>query len=218
MAIFMKKNIRIWELVSQHYTYVTEAYQMFEKFSKDFLGGKSYDEYNEDFRRLFDLEGAADVTRRNLVNTFLEGALLPETRSEILKIVAMTDKIANLCEDIAKQLVIEMVILPAILNEGLLEIVTITKAQIEQLSTIIEMLFGNYDQLMRDNSILQELGVLESKVDKLEIELIRTVFATDLALAEKTHARYFISKFASIADMIEDIGDEIQIMLVLRKV
>ena len=218
MAMFMKKNMHTWELVSQHFDYVTECFLMFEKFVTDFLGGKDYEECNDDFQKLFDLEGAADKTRRKLVDTFLEGALLPTTRSEIMNIVSMTDKIANQCEYIAKQLVIEMVHLPEILNAGLLEIVSITKAQVEQLSTVLELLFGNYDTLMRDSSILRELRILEGNVDKLEIELIRAVFATTLSLAEKTHARYFISKFAGISDMIEDIGDEIQLMLVYRKV
>jgi len=216
--MFMKKNMHIWELVGKHFDYVTECFLMFEKFTGDFLGGKSFEQCDDDFRMIFELEGAADRTRRALVDAFLEGALLPSTRSEILNIVSRTDKIANLCEDVAKQLVYEMIHIPDFLNDGLLEIISITKAQIEQLSKVIELLFGNYDQLMKDKSILRELDELECKVDKVELELIKAVFAADLSLAEKTHFRYFISRFADISDMIEDIGDEIQVMLVFRKV
>ena len=216
--MFMKKNKHIWELVGKHYSYVTECFLMFEKFVSDFLGGKSAEECDEDFQMIFDLEAAADKTRRELVDAFLDGALLPATRSEILNIVSGTDKIANLCEDIAKQLVIELVLLPEFLNEGLFEIISITKAQIELLSKVIDLLFGNYDQLIKDKSLLRELHKSESRVDKVEIELIKAVYASRLALAEKNHCKYFISKFANISDLIEDIGDEIQVMLVFRKV
>jgi len=214
-----RKGMHIWELVGKHFDYVMECFLIFETFVADFLAGKNFDVYNEEFHTICELEGAADRTRRELVDTFLEGALLPGTRSEILNIVSRTDKIANLCEDVSRQLVIEQVRLPEFLNNGLLEILTITKEQMDKLSSVLDKLFGNYEQLIYDKFILRDLDESESKVDKIEVELIKSVFASEeLSLAEKTHCRFFISRIADISDMIEDISDEIQIMLVFRKV
>ena len=216
--MFGRKARKIFDLVSQHYDYVFECFTIFENFFKEYLAGNKSDDYYEAHRKIGKIERLADDTRRELVKAFLEGSLLPSTRKELLQLVAMNDKIANHCQDITNQLVTENMRLPKILDEGLLEIIHITGRQFAVLSKALEMFFGNYEQLIKDSSLLREIEDLEHEVDVLESELIRDLFASEMKLSEKRYGRYFISKIADLSDMIEDISDEIQIMVVLRKV
>ena len=93
-----------------------------------------------------------------------------------------------------------------------------TQEQLDVLSQAIEALFSNYDQLLRDNSLLDSVKHYEELVDDRELCMIKRIFEMEIPLAGKSHLRYFISRVADISDLIEDIGDAVQVMVVLRKV
>ena len=58
----------------------------------------------------------------------------------------------------------------------------------------------------------------EELIDEIEIGIIKTLFESDADLSEKNQQRYFVSKIADISDLIENIADEVQIMVVFRKI
>ena len=217
--MFKKTGQKIWKLVDQHLGYVFDCYCAFEAFMEELLGGKPAAELLEQSREIGRLEGLADVARRSLINAFLEGSLLPSTRKEILDIVGRMDKVANKCQNIAYRLVFENVAIPEPYRAGLLEITRITKEQYLTMKRALKILFDDYDQLMRPNSLLDDINRLERDVDRIEDAATIALFRDEtLSLAEKTHLKYFLTALCDIADLLEDIADQIQIIVVLRKV
>jgi len=217
--MFKKTGQTIWKLVDQHLNHVFECYCAFEEFMEEFMGGKPAGEMHEAYSKIDNLEGAADNARRNLINAFLEGKLLPSTRKEILDIVSRMDKVANKCQDIACKLVYENVSVPASYRENLLEITRITKEQYLLMKRALKVLFDDYDQLMKDGSILDDIMQKEYEVDKLEDATTIAIYKDDnLDLARKNHLKYFLGQLCDISDRLEDIADQIQIIVVLRKV
>ena len=217
--MFKKTGQKIWNLVDQHLGYVFECYCAFEKFMEDFLGGKPACEMEDQYHEIDKLEGAADDVRRRLIKAFLEGSLLPSTRKEILDIVGRMDKIANKCQDIACKLVHENVSIPQAYCANMLEITKITKEQYLMMKRALKILFDDYEQLIKNESILDDIMQKEYEVDKLEDATTIALYKDEtLDLAEKNHLKYFLGHLADISDMLEDIADHIQIIVVLRKV
>ena len=218
--MFKKTGQKIWKLVDEHLGYVFECYCAFEKFMEEFLGGKPASEMHDAYREISKLEGAADDVRRRLIHAFLkEGSLLPSTRKEILDIVGRMDKIANKCQDIACKLTYENVAIPPTYCPNLLEITRITKEQYLLMKRALKILFDDYEQIIKDESILDDIMAKEYEVDKIEDATTLALYADEsLDLAEKNHYKYFLGHMADISDMLEDIADQIQIIVVLRKV
>ena len=215
-----KTGKQIWELVSQHLGYVFECYCAFE----DFMGllldeGKPAAELWDGYAKIDKLEGLADDARRNLIQAFLEGSLLPSTRKELMDIVARMDKVANRCQNIACQVVCQNVYIPPQFRQSLMDIVRVTKEQYLVMKKALKVLFDDYDQLIKNSSLLDAINAKEGEVDKIEDNITISIFSDpDLILAEKHHLRYFVTRLSDISDLLEDIADHIQIIVVLRKV
>jgi len=217
--MFKKTEQRIWNLVDQHLGYVFECYCAFEKYMEEFLGGKPASEMATRYAEVDKFEGAADVARRNLINAFLEGKLLPSTRKELMDIVGRMDKVANKCQDIACKITYENVTIPQAYCANLLEITKITKEQYLLMKRALKILFDDYELLMKKDSVLDDIMAKEYEVDKIEDDTTIAIYKDEsLGLAEKNYLKYFLGSLCDISDMLEDIADQIQIIVVLRKV
>ncbi|MDP4153027.1 MAG: DUF47 family protein [Bacillota bacterium] len=213
-----KKGKKVLELVDRHYNEVCECFNHFDTFLSLYLKNGKSEETVDQYHKIDLLEHDADSTRREIVSDFLEGTLLAQTRKEILQIVESVDKIANKGQDIARQMLYENVKFPEFVESNVTEISRLTKEQISILTKVLDILFDDYDVLIRDNSLLHEIKVMESKVDTVELDAVKKLFESDLDLAVKNHIKYFITKIADISDLVEDISDEIQVMVVFRRV
>lgn len=218
--MFKKTGKKIWDLVDQHLGYVFECYGAFEKFVEELLGaGRPVAGLTAEYNRIDELESLADGARRNLINAFLEGSLLPSTRKELMDITASMDKVANRCENIACQMRCQNVAIPPQFRQYLLDIVRITKEQYLAMKKALKVLFDDYDQLIKDPSLLGEIKAKEGDVDRIEDDITIAIFSDPtLGLAERHHLRYFVTRLCDISDLLEDIADQIQIIVVLRKV
>ncbi|MCL2447209.1 MAG: DUF47 family protein [Oscillospiraceae bacterium] len=218
--MFKKTGQATWNLVDQHMRYVFECYCAFEEFMEVYL---AQDKPAGEFMHLYDkvdkLEGDADVARRNIINAFLDGKLLPSTRKEILDIIARLDKIANKCQDIACKLTYQNVVMPAAYRASFLEITKITKEQYLLMKRALRILFDDYDRLIKDQSILGDIMEKEYEVDRIEDATTLAIFRDEsLDLTQRHYYKHFLSQLSDISDRLEDLADQIQVIVVLRKV
>jgi predicted phosphate transport protein (TIGR00153 family) len=166
---------------------------------------------------VYDAEDTADKSLRKMIDSLSEGSFLPSTREDLIDIATSCDKVANKCETVAKIVVYQKISFTAEDTETLNQIVDITRAQFKLLEDAISMLFGKFNVILKDHSILDEIRALESKVDAIEDSLNEKIFATDAGLAEKMQKSHIIELICDVSDVIEDIADKIQIMLISRK-
>ena len=101
--------------------------------------------------------------------------------------------------------------------DSLLEIMSIIKVQFELLEEAISKLFDSFSAFLKDHSVLDKIREQESKVDDIERYLYEKTYALDIGLAERMQIANLIEHICAITDLIENIADEIQIMLVIRK-
>jgi len=57
----------------------------------------------------------------------------------------------------------------------------------------------------------KEVGLQESRVDKLEWDLTKTIFTSDMDFARQMHLKLCLDRIAEVADRAEDAGDQLEL-------
>ncbi len=162
-------------------------------------------------------ESIADISLRRMIDSFAGSSFLPSSREEIIKIASRCDKVANKCEAFAKMILIQKIKFPEDYADSLLEIVSVINVQFGFLKEAISKLFDSFGAFLKDHSILDKIREQESIVDDIENRLYEKTYTLDMGLAERMQLANLIEHICAITDLIENIADEIQIMLVIRK-
>ncbi|NLK22312.1 MAG: DUF47 family protein [Epulopiscium sp.] len=217
MGLF-KRERRILDLMNQHMAAVLECNELFIH-ALDELNCKGLNPEIEKMAKEVDrAEAKADSIRHEIIQSLLKGALLPESRREILKLIELIDDIANKCEETIKQIFLQQIEFFDELKPAIGEINSKTKIQLKYLKELINDIFNNFHQLETNHKKLVKIAKLESEIDEIEYNAIRTLFRMDIELAKKNQIKTIISDIADISDVGEDISDMLEMIMVLRKV
>lgn len=217
MFTFTKKNDKIAKCFYDHFEHVEESLENLEKFFEVLFSEKPDRNMLESLKTAIDNdEGAADQDLRRVVDA-MSGAFLPTTRKNLISIVQSTDEVANNCQNIARQIFHEKIVFPEATHHDLLQMIKITRGQIKLLYTAIDKVLGDFGDLIKDKSILDDIRGEESKVDSIEALLHTRIFEMDITLAEKIYFKDLLEKIGDLSDQIEDISDQIHVMLVERE-
>lgn len=162
-------------------------------------------------------EAAADASLRQMIDSLGKTSFLPSTRQDLISVATSCDAIANKCETFSQMVVHQHFRFPADFNDDLLKVLSITHMQFEVLKASISNLFSNFNSMIKDHSILDEIRDYESEIDVIEQNLYGKTFALDMDLAHQTQISNFVTLACDLSDIIENIADKIQIMLVTRK-
>ena len=101
--------------------------------------------------------------------------------------------------------------------DQIVKITEITKEQFSVLLSAIGKMFSQFDELLKDHAILDEIRDLESKVDEIEMALYEEIYSQEMGLGEKIQIAGFVEMLCDVSDIMEDVADKIQIMLITRK-
>lgn len=214
-----RRHKRIDELVRGHLNVVLECRNRFLKFLDMYFEKGICDSTEELVKEIDILETSADRRRHEIINLLVRGALLPNTRGEILKLIEYVDNIANAAEELSKQIILQGVIFTDYVKEYIREMNGKEEKQINVLKDLIDSLFLNIHDIEKSLSLIKEIEVLETEVDKIEYKAIKKTYeCADLSLAEKTQLKDMISSIADVADLIENISDLLEIVIATRRV
>ena len=217
MSIF-RKNSDVHELIVAQIKDVEKCMVSFEGFLRAAVTPETAPETLRALAQgVMQAEATADGSLRRMIDSLGAGSYLPSTREDLIKIATSCDKIANKCETVAKQTVVQHFTFPSDHSAEILEILEVTKKQFAALEEAISMLFSNMNAMQKDPAILDSIRRSESQVDAIEDKLDESIFNSDLDLASKMQTESFIELLCDISDIIEDIADKIQIMLIARR-
>lgn len=217
MLSISRKNKDISKYFYDHQEDVAKCFESFERFFELlFSENPNKNELESAKVAVVNYEGAADQELRHVVDA-MSGSFLPATRKTLIALVQSTDEIANNCEEIVRQVMLEKIDIPVSLRADILQIIAITEHQLEILFKAIDKLLNDYKKLDKDRKILDDVRQEESRVDALETLLHARIFTLDLTLCEKIYYKDLLENICDISDTIEDISDQIQVMLVERE-
>jgi hypothetical protein len=133
-------------------------------------------------KNIFALENEADDIKNELRTHLPKSMFMPVDRTDLLEILDLQDSIADTAQDIAGMMVLRRMVLPADMNEPLMELTRRCVDACNQLAKIIEELDELVETGFRGPDsdkvmyMIDELNKIETQTDVLAINLMRRLF------------------------------------------
>ena len=157
------------------------------------------------------LEAENDSLRREVENQLYAQLLLPDMRSDILRLIEGCDKIINKYETDLILISIEQPKIPKEIQKALSHMI-ITNVQ------CVSTLMDSVKAAMAGKSITENIhsvSILEHQVDLQAMDLKKCVFQElKLPLARQLQLKEFIYSLEKISDMAEDMADVLSVFVV----
>ena len=214
MCLFLERRRKVEELVLRHLACVRTAVALFAEGSRACIANRDWIEGADFASRTRRAEGRADDIRREVLKTLVRGALLPPSRRQILEVVERVDSLANASEAALAYLIEQRVEVEDDVRRLVLEVLEATEDILNEVESAIRALFSARPG--ETLALVDRIEKAEGDVDRLERQLIRHVFRSDLDLTCKLQILGYVDRLVEISDRAEDLSDRIAVIVAER--
>jgi predicted phosphate transport protein (TIGR00153 family) len=167
------------------------------------------------------LDGVADDLKRELRLNLPSGLMMAMSRRDLLETLSTQDKIANKAKDIAGLMLGRKMTIPSEIGPLMLDFVkccveTSAQAQtaINELDELVETGFRGREVDLVE-SMITRLDDLESKSDKIQVEVRTQMFAIEQGLSPVDVMFFYriVEWVGELADQAQRVGSRLEIML-----
>jgi predicted phosphate transport protein (TIGR00153 family) len=155
-------------------------------------------------------ESQADALDHEIRDMLLDGAFLPNLRSDIYRLVESVDAIAGKAESVARFIVNQSPEIPREFENELMDIFHRSVDCFAELRMALRTYLKPKGKIENVHAHVSRVCEIETEVDVMESGFTRRVFSSGLSLAEKIHLRQLSERIADIADLSEDASDELE--------
>ena len=213
MDIFSGKKHRLSQMVERYLKKTEECMKNFKKAVETYFEVGISKDFDEIIEKTHIAESLADDIRREIELNLYEKSLIPESRGDILGLLESTDKVLNKAQSVLYQIQTESLRIPKFLQEDFSKLVDINIEAFKNVAKAIRTLFENLREI-RD--ITNEIDKRESSSDRLEREIIKKIFSSDIGIGEKILLKELMIETGSISDLSENVGDRLNIIAAKR--
>lgn len=160
------------------------------------------------------LEGEADDVRRDVESLLIQGAMMPASLQDLWDIIERIDKLADTAEAMLDYMLLQQVVIPVDLHQSIRDVYANSIEVIDELSQALRHLFEDFEETLLHTERIEEL---EHRIDDIEHDAVRQVFAMDLELAHRMQIRNFIMILTDISDEAEDVSDLLELAVARRR-
>ena len=208
MLIF-KKEKQVRKLILSHLNEVQECLMEARNVLEEYISGE-LELACQRVNAVIEIESRADTLERQIRDLLLDGAFLPNIRSDVYRLVEAVDAIAGKAEGVARFIVDQLPEIPEEFEGELLEIFGQCLNCFLELRKALRDYFKPKGDIENLHVHVARVCEIETEVDRAESELTRKIFESDLNLAEKIHFRQLLERIGNIADLSEDASDELE--------
>jgi len=162
-------------------------------------------------RKVRSLESEADVVRYDIRDKLYSGAYLPLLREDIYKLIESIDKVANAGEATCDFFLNQRPVIPDELKPAFFEVVRESLGIIDNLKLAVLCYFKGECKIDTVREHTKEVGMQESRVDKLEWDLTKAILTSPMDLAHQLHLRLCLESIVEVSDRAEDAGDQLEL-------
>ncbi|MGD9413957.1 MAG: DUF47 family protein [Desulfobacterales bacterium] len=209
MRLF-KKEKEVIEFIIKHVDLIEQSINSALKTIEFYLDGKISDA-KVSARETRAQESEADLIRHEIRDKLYSGAYLPLLRGDIYKLVESIDKVGNAAEACSDFFLNQRPMIPDKLKPPFLEASKESLGVIKSLKLAV-MCYLKGDckiETIRDHT--KEIGLQESRVDKLEWDLTKEIFNSELDFAHQSHLKLCLDSIVEVSDRAEDAGDQLEL-------
>jgi len=205
-----KKEKEVVELIMKHLDMVEDCAKASLKAGEFYLQD-DIGQAKIHSRKSRSLESEADLIRHDIRDKLYSGAYLPLLREDVYKLVESIDKVANAAEACCDFFLNQR---PAVPKEMGSSFLAVTR---ESLGIIVSLKLAVLCYLKGDCKIetvrdhTREIGLQESRVDKLEWDLTKEIFISELDFAHRLHLKLCLDSIVEVSDRAEDAGDQLEL-------
>ena len=214
MAIFGGKESNVFDAIDRHLNVVYETVKAFEKLIEAYLNG-DFEGAKELEERVTLLESEADKLRRSIELMLYEGAFLPASRGDYVRLSELIDQVADAAESAAHTLILAKPRVPEELKDEIMALVREAVKTYEKLMEAVKALNEDVDRALE---LAKETEDLEENADRVEYELKARVFESEtITTYAKLIWNQALTKIGDIADRAEDASDQVMLMAIKRR-
>jgi len=194
---------------------LSEVGLVFKAIIPTYLKNTNTSKFDEMVEKVRDMESKADKITKEVERTLYEETLIPDARSDVLRLLEHLDEVIGMYQGNCYHFSIQKPKFPEEFHQDLIELSTTVVNCVEALCLTVRSFFRNIGTV-RDNG--HKVTFYERESDMQFSSLARKIFDSNLPLDQKMHLRYFVEKIDRICDQAEDIADEIQIYAIKRSI
>ncbi|NCB49961.1 MAG: DUF47 family protein [Alphaproteobacteria bacterium] len=215
------KDITLFKKTNELNGYVTEFFDnlskaglLFEEVMEKYKGAKKKEILFELLEKTRKLERRNDQLRRSIEASIYRYTLLPEARSDVLRLLEKSDKIINQYEKILDSMAIELPDFTPFKKEEFSELVEKSVKAVESLVLSARSFFVNPYQV---ENFIHKVSYFEKAVDELAFKMKQALFEKKtLELSQKRQLKDFVEQIESLSDFSEDVSDSLVIFAMKR--
>ena len=174
-------------------------------------------------KEIVKLEHDADKQKRSVRRHLPKSLFMPVSRSDLLELVSVQDRIANAAKDVAGLMLGRKMVFPEKVAQDLLDyaaasVATTKQAMlaVQRIDSLLEVGFSSREIASVEDKIA-EINNLEHRSDKLQVKLRAKLFKleSELPPVEVMFLYQIIDRLGEIADHAEKVGSRLQVLIVV---
>lgn len=206
--------------LQQHYDTVHECALGLGEFFAAVSAG-DWDAAQEARRRIVDLENQADELKKEFRLNLPKSLFLPVSRSDLLELISVQDKVANKAKDIAGLMLGRKMTIPAPLAsamgdylQGAIDTSAQARKAINELEELVETGFSGREIKLVQN-LIEELDRLERTNDDQQVQIRAQLFKLEAEMppVDVIFLYKIIDWVGDLADRAQKVGGRLQLLL-----
>ena len=204
-------ELRIDELLDK----VAEGGILFERGMVLLLERGLVPETEEKLEQLIQLKERCNQLRRRVMDTLYSEMLIPEFRGDVLRLLSNLYRLLDSIKNVFQDFLIEYsdVVSGQQSIAEAKELVAVV-VQSVQAAVLGARAFFRNPEAVRDH--INQIRVYEAEADGITLRLKSALFASDRALEQKLLGRDALAVIDGLADLAEEISDELSILAIKR--
>lgn len=215
MSLFFRREKEVRALIREYFETADKALEEFEVGVRCYLGEGQCEQFREIDSRIHAAESRADDLLREIEIMLYSRTLLPESRGDLLGLLENFDKMPNLAETISFMLDTQQVPVPDGYRARLVTLMEVNVESYHLVRKTVDKLFTEPESV---GEAVDPVDAKESESDRIEGELIREVFASDLDGCEKIQLRELIQRIGDISDRAENVAGRLEIISLKKRI
>lgn len=205
MSLFTRTTRELTVRIDEFFDTIEIGILIFREGVKSYVRGDQT-AFSSHLEKIDDLEGKADKLQRSIENDMIVHSILPQQRSEMVKLLWQLDEIIDTAKKSLNEFYVEIPHIPAALAGDFVSLAEVSGNSAEELIPAARTFFRE-PHLVREKLI--KVYFFERETDKAAFQLKKRVFhdMTDLSLAEKAHIRYIVHHIENISDSAQAAAD-----------
>ncbi len=214
MPIFGGKENSVFNAIDRHMEVVKATLEKFREMMVVYLN-KDFEKARELEMQVDRLESEADTLRREIETMLYEGAFLPASRGDYVRLSEEIDQVADAAESAAHTLILARPKVPIEIKD---EIIMLVDAALETYKTLMEGVKNLNVDVNKALEYAKKTEDAEERADELEYDAKRKAFESEtISTYAKLIWNQILTKIGDIADRAEDASDQVMLMAIKRR-